>query len=232
MIVPVVLILPLAWALIGRSRQVGRAIGVALVGCVAAWSVGTARFAGYATPPTVDDGLRYYLVTAGCLVAIGVAVEVGWHRTSPAPLPASRRRRTAGLVAWVVGVGAIAAVPVLDGEPMPPRDAFLPLPPAVLLLGEEAACVTPGRSCVRRFTVAATDGANARDLARRLGRHLADTKGWTVTWYDFAPEPVIPCRPGAGLANPYRLCAELRIDERDSTVEVWFAHSNPHNPVD
>jgi hypothetical protein len=33
------------------------------------------------------------------------------------------------------------------------------------------------------------------------------------------------------LANPYRLCAWLRVDEQRSSVEVDFGYSNPHDPI-
>jgi hypothetical protein len=100
--------------------------------------------------------------------------------------------------------------------------------------GEEATCAprpVGGRYCLRRFTVAATDSVPARELARRLGQHLARTKGWRVTWYDFSPNPDVECRRAGWLANPYLLCADLRVDEQRSTVALQFGYANPHDPI-
>lgn len=100
---------------------------------------------------------------------------------------------------------------------------------------EEARCAMPEnfgfgpRSCFRRFTVAATDAANVRDLAGRLGGHLQRAKGWRGTWYDPSTAGY-PCRRVAWL-NPYELCLELRSDEATSTVTLRLAYYNGRERV-
>lgn len=211
-LVPIVLLFPLAWALLGRRRRAGLAVGAAFVTAVAVWAFGTARVADYATPPTVDDWLRYHLLVSGVLVAVATAVSA----RRPVGV-----RWAAGLALWLAGVGVLLTVPVLDGEEVPPRDALLPLPPGVSLVGEDAG----------RFTLAATDGADQPALVRRVGDHLRDAKGWRVTWYDFTSTPDIDCRPAGRIANPYRLCVWFHVEPGRSTVELRLGYSNPHNPI-
>jgi hypothetical protein len=221
LMVPIVLAFPLAWALLGRSRRVGVGAAAILCGCVLCWSVGTLDLGSYASPPTVDDWLRGYLVVAaGVTVA---ATVLDWRTPAGPPWPV----QAVGVALWVAGLGLTVAVPVVGGAPMPPRDALLPLPPATAVADERAVCES---SCVRTFTLVATDGAAGPELARRVGAHLADAKGWTVTWYGFSPDPDIACRPAGWLANPYRLCVSLRVTEA-STVECRLVYANAHDPV-
>jgi hypothetical protein len=171
--------------------------------------------------PTTWSWRSRLLVPAGALLGILVAgaAVVTTGRAGPG------RRIGAGtgvgVVVWLAGVGALLAVPVLDGEPTPPRDALLPLPAGVALVGEEAG----------RFTLVATDGADQPALVRRVGDHLSDAKGWRVTWYDFTSTPDVDCRPAGRIANPYRLCAELRVEPGRSTVELRFGYWNPYDPI-
>lgn len=229
-IVPVVLVFPVAWALLGRSRPYAWRIAAGLVACVAGWSLWTVTFGSYGTPPNIDDGLRWYLLGTGVIVASATAAE-SWRR----PRELLAVRRAAGALAWTIGVAAALATPVVGDERLPPRDAILPLPPAMTVVQEEARCARPGnsgsgpRSCFRRFTVAATDEADVRELARRLGEHLHRAKSWPATWYD--PFTVqFPCRR-IGRLNPYELCLELRPDESTSTVRLQLAYYNGREHV-
>jgi hypothetical protein len=133
----------------------------------------------------------------------------------------------------MIGVAAAVAVPVVGGERLPPAGAILPLPAGMTVVHEEAGCAVPEqfgpRSCLRRFTVAATDGADVRQLARRLGEHLQRTKGWPGRWYDSSTVQ-FPCRR-IGWLNPYELCADLRLDESRSTVQVQLAYYNGREQV-
>ncbi|MBG0561297.1 hypothetical protein [Actinoplanes aureus] len=229
-IVSVVLVFPAAWALLGRSRPYAWRVAVVLGACVTGWSLWTAEFGSYGTPPTVDDGLRWYLVATAVIVASAAVVE-SWRR----PRELLTRRGAAGALVWTAGVAAAFAIPIVGDQQVPPRDPVLPLPPAMTVVQEEARCAMPEnhgfgpRSCFRRFTVAATDGANVRELARRLGEHLQRTKQWPATWYD--PSTVqFRCRRN-GWLNPYELCLELRHDELTSTVKVQIAYYNGREHV-
>ena len=183
-------------------------------------------FAAVGVGAVLGAWLRWYLVGAGAIVASATVVE-------------SRRRRSRellsmrwalGVLAWMVGVVATVAVPVVGAQQVPSRDAVLPLPPTMAVVREEEGCARPKpggfgpRSCARRFTVAATDGANVRELARRMGEHLERTKGWPARWND-ASTAQFPCRR-IGWLNPYVLCVESRLDESTSTVEVQLAYHN------
>ncbi|WP_173053466.1 hypothetical protein [Phytohabitans houttuyneae] len=55
LLVPIVLLFPLAWALLGGRRRPGLAVGAVLVLAVGVWAGGTVTLAGYGTPPSVDD---------------------------------------------------------------------------------------------------------------------------------------------------------------------------------
>jgi hypothetical protein len=213
LLVPIVLLFPLAWALLGGRRRPGLAVGAVLVLAVGVWAGGTVTLAGYGTPPSVDDWLRYHLLFSGILVAVAAAVtnRSAWLRP----------RVGAGLALWLAGAGALLAVPVLDGVPAPPRDALLPLPPGVVLVSEEAG----------RFTLTASDGAEQPALVRRVGDHLRDAKGWHMTWYDFTSAPDIDCRPAGLIVNPYRLCAWFLVEPGRSTVELRLGYSNPYDPI-
>ncbi|GIJ55482.1 hypothetical protein [Virgisporangium aurantiacum] len=229
-IVPVVLVFPVAWALLGRSRPFAWRVAVVVAACVAGWSLWTVMSGSYGTPPTIDDGLRWYLVGTGVVVGSATAVE-SWRR--PRELPTTRR--VAGALVWTIGVAAAVAVPVVGDERLPPRDAILPLPPATTVVQEEARCALPEnfgfgpRTCFRQFTVAATDAADVRELARRLGDHLRRAKGWPATGYD-ASTAGFPCRR-TGWLNPYELCLELRSDESTGTVTLRLAYYNGRDRV-
>lgn len=229
-IVPVVLVFPVAWALLGRSRPYALRLAVVLAVGAAGWSLWTVTYGSYGTPPTIDDGLRWYLVGTGVIVGSATAVE-SWRR----PREPLTVRWAAGAIVWTVGAAAAVAIPVVGDQRLPPRDAVLPLPPAMTVVHEEARCATPEnfgfgpRSCFRRFTVAATDAANARELAGRLGGHLQRAKGWRGTWYDPSTAG-FPCRR-IGWLNPYELCLELRSDEATSTVTLRLAYYNGRERV-
>ncbi|MEU5939058.1 hypothetical protein ABZ807_07680 [Micromonospora sp. NPDC047548] len=230
-IVPVVLVFPVAWALLGRSRPYAWRVAIVLAACVAGWSLWTVTFGSYGTPPNIDDGLRWYLVGTGVIVASATAVE-SWKRRQRDLLT---MRWAAGAFVWMIGVAAALAIPVVGDQQVPPHDAILPLPPAMTVVHEEARCAMPEnfgfgpRSCKRRFTVAATDGSNVGELARRLGDHLQRTKGWPATWYDSSTAH-FPCRR-IGWLNPYELCLELRRDESTSTVKLQLAYYNGRERV-
>ena len=212
----VALVFPLAWALLGGGRRrTGLGVGAALILLVAVWALGTVTVASYATPPTVDDWLRYHLLAAGLLVAVATALTTrgAWRRP----------RTIAGLAVWLAGAGLLLSVPFVDGDPTPPRDALFPLPAGVALVEE--------RENGRRLTLVATDGADQVALVRRLGEHLRDTKDWQVTFYPFTPIPDIECRPAGRLANPYRLCAWFTVEPGRSTVELRLDYTNPHDPI-
>ncbi|MBP2321747.1 hypothetical protein JOF56_002132 [Kibdelosporangium banguiense] len=214
-LVPVVMVFPVAWGLIGRTERTGRLFGLALTLLVLVWSSWTAAFGDYATPPNIDDGLRWYLLTAACVVVAGVVRD---RRKVD-------RRWILGAATWVVGMAVTVAVPVVEAGPMPSADALLPLPPGMTVVTDEAEC-TP--SCSRRFVV--TGQTRARDLARQLGEHLQQVKGWQTQWYEFTPEPHLTCREASLLVNPYKLCGGVRVlDEWD--VEVRFGYANNHNPI-
>ncbi|MFI5891451.1 hypothetical protein ACIA5D_15210 [Actinoplanes sp. NPDC051513] len=223
LVVPVVLILPAAWALLGRSHPFGRRVGALLAGGVALWSAGTVTLADYATPSTVDDFLFWHLVTAGLLV--GGAAFLEWRRR---PFRLSVPRAAAGLALWALACAIALTVPVPD-RMVPPSDAVLPLPSGIELRTDEVAChrFNEAEYCTRTMTV----GSTGNDLARRLGRHLEQSKGWHLTWYDFAPTPSVECRPAGRLVNPYRLCLEVRDDARTTGLEIHLGYANPHDPV-
>ncbi|MGK5671855.1 hypothetical protein ACSNOB_03280 [Micromonospora sp. URMC 106] len=230
-IVPVVLVFPVAWALLGRSRPYAWRVAVGLATCVAGWSLWTVTFGSYDTPPNIDDGLRWYLVATGAIVASATAVE-SWQRR---PRELLTMHWAIGALVWMIGVAATFATPVVGDQQVPPRDAILPLPPTMTVTHEEARCAMPEnvgygpRSCLREFTIAATDAANVRELTRRLGEHLQRTKGWSATWYD--PSTVqFPCRR-IGWLNPYELCLQLRHDESTSTVKLQIAYYNGRERV-
>ncbi|MEU4291745.1 hypothetical protein AB0E63_26255 [Kribbella sp. NPDC026596] len=231
MIVPVILVFPLAWALLARSRPYAARVALVLAGCVAGWSLWTVVLGSYGTPPNVDDGLRWYMLGAGAIVASATVVE-SWPRRSRELLST---RWAVGVLVWMVGVVATVAVPVVGDQQLPPRDAVLPLPLTMAVVGEEAGCARPRpgelgpRSCMRRFTVAATDGANVRELARRMGEHLERTRGWPARWYDSSTAQ-FPCRR-VGWLNPYELCIQSRPDESLSTVEVQLVYYNGREQV-
>ncbi len=226
-LVPVVLTFPVAWALLARSRRFGLWVALLLAGLTGAWSVWTVTWADFGTPPDADDGLRWYLGAAGAVVLAATPIDVLLRRRASA---AAWVRWAAGALVWCCGVALVFAVPKLDGEPMPPDDALLPLPPTMVVLADEAGCASPGRSCVRRFTVTSAGHLPARELARRLGEHLA-AKGWQVRTSGFAAEPRLECRRAGWLTNPFELCGELRVDEQRATVEIQFAHANRHDPI-
>jgi hypothetical protein len=224
-IVPIVLAFPVAWVLLGRTRRHGLLVGWVLAGLVAAWSLWTANFAEYGTPPDVDDGLRWYLLTAGVVVVASVLIEA---RRQVRRLD---RRWALGAVCWVIGMGVTAMIPVLDRSPMPPAEAVLPLPPPMIVVSDHGDCGTDGLFCSRRIVVAATNGMTTNDLVRRLGEHLEVAKGWKVQWYSSSAAPYLACRPVGWLVNPYELCADLRVEQGQSTVEVRLGHSNRYDPV-
>jgi hypothetical protein len=225
-VVAMLLIFPLAWVLLARSPWTGGLVGALLVAGTAVWSLGTVRMANYETPPNVDELLRWQLAVTGGLVAAAGLYEWKGRRYGG-------RRWIAGIAVWAIGVATIVAVPNVDDGQMPPRDTVLPLPPAMTLAGEQASChpmPTGGRTCVREFTLTATDGAAKEELMRRLGEHLQRDKGWTVTWYPYSPTPDVECRDAGWFLDPYNLCIWLRPDEERSTVQVWLGYSNRHDP--
>jgi hypothetical protein len=214
-LVPVVLVFPVAWALLSRTERVGQLFGWGLVLMVLTWSSWTAEFGEYATPPNIDDGLRWYLLTAAAVVVAGVA----WDARK------IDRRWVVGVACWVLGLGITVTVPVLDDGPMPPEDLLLPVPRNMTVVSHEATC-TP--YCTRNIVV--TGEMPAADLARQLGEHLAQAKGWQVTSYDFTPEPHLTCRKYGWLVNPYKVCGSIRVVD-DRRIEIHFGNSNNHNPI-
>jgi hypothetical protein len=213
-LVPVVLIFPVAWALLSRTERTGRLFGWGLVLVVLSWSSWTAEFGEYGTPPDVDDGLRWYLLTAAALVAAGVALDAR----------KIDRRWVAGIACWVLGLAVTVMVPVLEDGPMPPEDLLLPLPPAMTVVSHEATCAP---HCTRRFVVSGQMPVD--DLARQLGVHLQHAKGWQMMWYGLTPVPYLTCRKAGWLVNPYKVCGDLSIV--DGRVEIRFGNSNKHNPI-
>ncbi|MCP2324291.1 hypothetical protein HDA40_002798 [Hamadaea flava] len=216
-LVPMVLIFPIAWALLARRRAYAWRVGLALAVWVLAWSVWTVSAGSYASPPTIDDGLRWHLVGAGLLVAGAVAYEAK-------RLAHLGARLLPGALVWLLGVTVTLAVPVVGAETVPPSDTVLPLPAGMTVVHEETGCTN---ACTRRITVEGT-GTQA-ELTRRLGLHLEQTKGWRATWFDFAP-PQFQCRH-VGWLNPYDTCVELRTTGSASTVEIWLATSNGRDNI-
>lgn len=217
-IVPIVLVFPVAWALLGRTRRYGRVFGLALAGLVFAWAAWTAYLGEYGTPPNVDDGLHWYLLTAAALVVGAVVVEARKGLARPG-LP--------GVVCWTAGIAVTAMVPVVDAGPLPADDVFLPLPPGLTVVADQAECQP---SCTRRLQVTGP-GLAGRDVARQLGDHLGQAKGWQVTWYDFTPQPTLECRGSGRVADPYQLCAAIRIVDERPTVEIMLAYADKHDPI-
>lgn len=154
-LVPLVLMFPVAWALLGRSRPYAWRVGAGLAVWVAAWSLWTVTFGTWSTPPTVDDGLRWHLIGAALVVAAGAR-----------PRKPLTGRWMAGAAIATIGVAAIFAIPVVGDPPVPPRDA-IPLPAAMTVLREETGC--GANSCYRRFTVTGLGEADEAALARRVG---------------------------------------------------------------
>ncbi|GLW27891.1 hypothetical protein [Actinoplanes regularis] len=209
-LVPVVLLFPVAWALLGRTWKAG----VPLVLLVAGWSVGTVRFASYATPPTVDDFLRWYLVAAGLTVLVAMIVT----RTGV---------RRIGFLVFLAGCAAAVAVPFVGEPPTPPGAS---LPPGVVADENRLDCNNV--ACTRVITVRASDTADARTLTRRIGEHLERTEGWRMRWYPFTAEPDIECKSSHRPTDPYALCLQLRsIGDPDASVQVRLSYSNRHDPV-
>ena len=223
LVVPIALIFPASWALLGRSHRFGRRVGALLAGGVALWSLGTVTLAGYATPSTVDDFLFWHLVTAGLVVGGATVLE---RRRRPFRLPATRA--AAGLALWSLACAIALTVPV-PNRMVPPADAVLPLPSGIDLRMDDVAChrFNEAEYCTRTMTVGSTEN----DLARRLGRHLEQNKGWHLTWYGFTPTPSAECRPAGRLVNPYRLCLDVRDNTRTSDLEIHLGYANPHDPV-
>jgi hypothetical protein len=218
-IVPVVLVFPAAWALLGRTRRYGRSFGLTMAGLVLGWSSWTANVAEYGSPPNVDDGLRWYLLTAAALVVGAVVVEARRHLA---------RLNLPGAACWVVGIVVTAFVPVIGYAPRPPDDVVLPLPSGMTVVADRTDCV---QSCVRRLVVTAT-GMRGQDVARRLGEHLEHARDWQATWYEFTPLPDLACRETGWITNPYTLCASIRIvDEQRSKVEIMLAYAVRHDPI-
>jgi hypothetical protein len=212
-LVPVVLIFPIAWALLAQDRRTGRGVGLLLAGLVAAWSVGTVRFAAYGWQPTVDDFLRGYLITAG-LVVLGAAAGTltGVRKT--------------GVGIWILGVVAAVAVPVVGAVPEPPG---VSLPSGIRAEQDRLDC---NRACTRVITVRASGTDQARALTRRIGEHLATAEGWRMRWYEFAVEPDVECRPPRRMTDPYQLCLWLRsVGDPDARVEIRLGYSNRYDPV-
>lgn len=216
-IVPIVLVFPIAWALLARRRPYAWRIGVLLAAWVLAWSVWTVSLGSYASPPTIDDGLRWHLVGAGLLVAGAAAYEARQFAQVGA-------RLLPGALVWLLGVAITLAIPVVGQEKVPPRDAVLPLPAGMTVVHEETGCAN---TCTRRLTVESAD--TPAELIRRLGQHLEQTKGWQTTWYSFAP-PQFECRR-VGWLNPYEVCVELRATGSPSTIEIWLATFNGRDYV-
>lgn len=154
-LVPLVLVFPVAWALLGRSRPYAWRVGAGLAVWVAAWSLWTVTFGTWSTPPTVDDGLRWHLIGAALVVAVGARVRK--------PLTG---RWMAGAAITTIGFAAIVATPVVGDPPVPPRDA-IPLPATMTVLREETGCGV--NSCYRRFTVTDLGAADEAALAPRVG---------------------------------------------------------------
>lgn len=138
-IVPVVLVFPVAWALLGRSRPFAWRVAVVLATCVAGWSLWTVMFGSYGTPPNIDDGLRWYLVATGVIVASATAVE-SWQGR---PRELLTMHWAIGALVWMIGVATTCAIPVVGDQQLPPRDAILPLPAAMTVVHEEARCAMP-----------------------------------------------------------------------------------------
>lgn len=225
-IVATLLIFPLAWGLLARSARTGTLVGAILVGGTAVWSLATNRLASYETPPNVDELLRWQLAATGAVVAAAGLYEWRGRRHGG-------RRWVAGIAAWAAGVATIVAVPNVDDGQMPPRDAVLPLPPAMTVASEEANChpmPTGGRTCVRVFTIA-VDGAPDKELMRRVGEHLERDKGWSVTWRRFSDTPEVRCRRAGWFLDPYKLCVWMRVDEERSAVQVSLGYYNHHDPI-
>ncbi|ALG05605.1 hypothetical protein AOZ06_00475 [Kibdelosporangium phytohabitans] len=217
-IVPVVLAFPVAWALLARTRQRGWLVGWVLVALVLTWSSWTAHFGDYASPPDVDDGLRWYLLTAATAVVAGAAIDA--HRLD--------LTWALGAACWVAGLVLTTMVPVLDGAPMPPEDAVLPLPPGMTVVANQGTCED---SCQRTLLVTAT-GVRADDLATRLGEHLRQAKGWQVEFIGFTARPQVECRPNGWLADPYELCAGITVDNQpEGVAEIRLGYANRHNPI-
>jgi hypothetical protein len=226
-VVAMLLIFPLSWVLLARSPWSGSLVGALLVAGTAVWSLGTVRMASYATPPNVDELLRWQLAVTGGIVAVAALHEWKGRRYGG-------RRWLAGIAVWAIGVAATVAVPNVDDARMPPRDAVLPLPRTVTMPSEEASChpmPTGGRTCKRVFTLTSADGAPEEELMRRLGDHLQRAKGWPVSWSAYSPTPNVECRDAGWFLDPYRLCVWLRPDKERSTVQVWLGYSNRHDPI-
>jgi hypothetical protein len=224
--VAMLLVFPVAWVLLARSPRTGGLVGAVLVAGTAVWSLGTVRLASYETPPNVDELLRWQLaVTGGLVAAVGLYEWKGRRRGG--------RRWVAGIAVWAAGVAATVAVPNVDGGQMPPRDAVLPLPPAMTMVSEQASChpmPAGGSTCVRRFTVTSTDRAPDQELIRQVGEHLERDKGWSVTWSGSSPTPGVDCRRAGWFLDPYRLCVWMSVDEEQSGVEISLGYSNRHDP--
>jgi hypothetical protein len=214
-LVPVVLIFPAAWALLGRTERTGRLFGFTLTLLVLSWSTWTAEYGEYATPPNIDDGLRWYLLAAASVVAAGVVRD---ERKV-------NRQWALGAAGWTLGMVVTVTVPVLDVGPMPPEDALLPLPPSMTVLTHEAVC---DPYCSRRFVV--TGQMPMPDLAQQLVDHLELVGGWQVKRYGFTSDPDLTCREIGGLVNPYKLCGDVRVLD-DRRIEIRFGNSNKHNPI-
>ena len=234
-IVAVVLLPPLAWTILGNDRRFGLSISVALTACVTAWAWATAVVAERATLATLDALLRGYLGVTTCAVAAAALLPTRQRTTmwvaARQPTGVLRLRIATGTLVWIAAALATLTGPVHAPGPVPPSDLVLPLPPGMTLLDQQTSCPTPHQPCARQLTIAAPDSPATAQLIQQLGRHLQQTKGWSLTWYTFTPIPDIACRPAGWASGPYLLCAELRVDEHRPAVEIQLWYADKHAPV-
>ncbi|MEV0714906.1 hypothetical protein [Asanoa sp. NPDC050611] len=208
LLVAIVLVVPITWVAVGQGP--GRLVGALLVASVTGWSLTTRLWASWATPPTVDDVLRGYLIV-GCAI-VAAALWLDRHRN-----PITRL----GLALLGVGCAAIVALPTVGNASTPARDALLPLPKGVVIVAEDSGCESGG-SCERGFQLTGTD---PQATVRLLTRHLED-RGWRIG----DEHQGKACRRLGYLANPYRACVSVSYLRGPGTVEVRFDVFNPREP--
>ncbi|NUR69497.1 MAG: hypothetical protein HOU81_01615 [Hamadaea sp.] len=229
-LVPIVLLFPIAWSLLGGSLPYARRIALLLAASVAGWSLWTVTFGTYASPPTVDDGLRWHLLGTGVVVVAATVYEARWRGIQ------NSRRWLAGVVVGMAGLAVAVVVPVVGAvRTPPPADAILPLPAAMTIVQEEVGCGLPEPggfgpyTCSRRYTVRAPSALSSQEMMRTLADHLRRAKGWPMEsagsgTFQFA------CRR-VGWLNPYASCVELRVGQEPATVKIALSYDNVRDHV-
>ncbi|MGW6918525.1 hypothetical protein ACWGB8_32620 [Kitasatospora sp. NPDC054939] len=208
-----VLVPPVCWFLLMRTRPVGAVVGVLLL--VLAGAVVGARLGWAPVRAEVELYLAYGPVGAA-LIAAGALVErrmLGPRKDTPG------RERAHGAVGalstYLVAVLGLAApaywLTVLHTEFVPPRRA-LPVPAGLTVTeGSDTGCTN--NSCGRSLIVRGPDGMAGAEVARRLRAALAEDG-----WRPVAASPAVMTRPNGWILDTRPL--RVHLVERPQALDV------------